>query len=410
MSQSRPTIGLVLSGGGSRGAYEAGVIRYIRERLPESLGHHADLDIITGTSVGAINASYLAATADRPEEQSDLLCDSWRSLEIENLISLSVRDIARATRLFLGGDPPPPKPGTYRYGGMLETGGLEKFVLQSIPWRGIHRNLAAGHIKALAVAATHVGSGHTVVFIDSADPLPEKWSSDPFVEHRAARLGPRHALASAAIPMLFPAVKIGRYFYVDGGLRLNTPMSPAIRLGADRILVISLRYRPSEDQPSPFEEDREIAYPRPMFLAGKALNALMLDHTDYDIDRLDRLNAILKAGASAFGESFQDVINVEIEKLRGAPIRPIKALHIRPSKDIGSIASAYLHGDRVKLRGMAAKRLLKRLARGEAKYESDLLSYLLFDGNFADALIDLGYHDAAAHEQELLELFSREPN
>lgn len=395
----------MLSGGGSRGAYEAGVIRYLRERLPERLGHHANIEIITGTSVGAINASYMAATLDDPDNQARTLCEAWTSLEIEELISLRGRDLVRATRMLMGAEPKPPEPGSYRYGGLLETGGLERFVVKTIPWRGIRRNLASGVLKSLAIAATHVGSGHSVVFIDSAEPLPETWSSDPFVTHRAAHIGPRYALASAAIPMLFPAVKIGKFFYVDGGLRLNTPMSPAIRLGADRILVISLRHRPA-DPHTPLDATFESAYPKPLFLAGKALNALLLDHTDYDIDRLQRLNAIIEAGTAAFGPRFQTVINRELEKLRGAPIRPLQALHIRPSRDVGEIASIYLREGRIKLRGRFARRLFSRLSRGEASRESDLLSYLLFDGNYAEALIELGYHDADAVADQLVELFS----
>ena len=396
----------MLSGGGSRGAYEAGVIRFIRERLPKRLGHHADFDVITGTSVGAINASYLAATADLPHTQSERLCAAWRSLEIEQLISLGARDMLRAGRLLMGRSMGAPKPGTYRYGGLLETAGLERFVLKSIPWRGIRRNLKSGNVSALALAATHVGSGHTIVFIDSAEPLPTS-SSDPFVFHRAAKISPRHALASAAIPMLFPAVKIGRFFYVDGGLRLNTPMSPAIRLGADRLLVVSLRFRPPPTSDALDSNKHEITYPKPLFLAGKALNALMLDHTDYDIDRLERLNKIIEAGTEAFGDQFQDVLNKALERHRGAPIRPLQTLHIRPSQDVGKLASKYLREDRIKLRGRAAKRLFKALARGEGTSENDLISYLLFDGNYADALIDLGYRDAAAREDELVEFFTR---
>ncbi|HWM84422.1 MAG TPA: patatin-like phospholipase family protein [Kofleriaceae bacterium] len=404
----RSRIALVLSGGGSRGAYEAGVIRYLRERLPRVLGHPVHFDIVTGTSVGAINASFLAATAERPETQAADLCAAWRSLRIEDLFSLGTRDLVRAASLLLGRDPPPPQPGTFRYGGLLETHGLERFVLRTIPWQGIRRNLRAGHLDAISISATHVGSGHTVVFIQCRDKVPTSWSKDPFVRHRIAAIGPRHALASAAIPMMFPAVKIGRGFYVDGGLRQNTPMSPAIRLGADRLLVITLRHVASPQEQAIMAESRELAYPKPLFLAGKALNALMLDHTDYDIDRMERLNCILAAGEQAFGSHFTEMLGRELIRLRGAPIRPLRAARVRPSVDIGAIASDFVSKGRIALRGRLARRLIHRLAQGEASHESDLLSYLLFDGNFAAALIDLGFSDAAASEEELAQLFSHD--
>jgi len=382
------------------------VIRYLRERLPRVVGHPVQFDILSGTSVGAINACYLAATADRPESQSRELCDAWRSLRIEQLFSLHTRDLLRAAGQLLGREPPLPEPGTYRYGGLLETSGLERFVLRAIPWQGIRRNLKSGHLQALSISATHVGTGHTVVFLESRDGVPPGWSKDPFVRHRVSAIGPRHALASAAIPMLFPAVKIGRSFYVDGGLRQNTPMSPAIRLGADRLLVVTLRHVATAAESARLSEEREVAYPRPLFLAGKALNALMLDHTDYDLDRMERLNAILDAGEQAFGPRFNEVLSRELIRLRGAPIRRLTAARVRPSVDIGALASEFVEQGKIEVRGRLARRMIQRLARGEARHESDLLSYLLFDGHFAAALIDIGYSDAAEREEELARLVS----
>ncbi len=407
MSRSSRTA-IVLSGGGSRGAYEAGVIRYILDDLPKVLGHPVDFEILTGTSVGAINACFLAATMEQPERQGTILCDLWRSLRLEELIGLSGLDMLRAGRLLLGRDPPPPKPGEYRYGGLLDTTGLEKFVLDAVRWGRIRINLRAGRLQALAVSATHVGTGHTTVFIDSAEKVPDAWSRDPFVNHRIAAIGPRHALASAAIPMLFPAVRLGRSFYVDGGLRQNTPMSPAIRLGADRMLVISLRHM-SPDLPDPvLTKEREIAYPKPLFLFGKALNALLLDRTEYDIERMQRLNEILEAGTRAFGSEFQQILNDELIKLHGAPIRRLHVVHVRPSVQIGGLAARFVEEGRVSVKGRVAKRLVARLADSEARHESDVLSYVLFDGEFAGALVDLGYRDASAMESELATLFSRE--
>lgn len=402
---SRPRIGFVLSGGGSRGAYEAGIIHYLRTDLAKRLGRHVPLDIVSGTSVGAINAAFLAATMDDPGSQAEQINSAWRALRLEELISFKPTDLLRGARMLMGGDPPPPPPGSFRYGGILDTSGLERFVIRTIPWRGIDKVLRSRHLHAISVSATHVATGHTVVFLSSAEPVPREWSRDPFVRHRAARIGPRHVLASAAIPMLFPAVKIGEEYFTDGGLRQNTPMSPAIRLGADRLLLISLRHVKPEPAPEAIQQDRTEAYPKPLFLAGKALNALMLDHTEYDLQRMQRINMILEAGDASFGPQFEHMMNHELVRLRGAPLRRIQAVHIRPSEDIGALAADFVAQGRMRVNGMIARKLIQRLAGGEGRHENDLLSYLLFDGDFAAQLIDLGRRDAAKKEDELASLF-----
>jgi NTE family protein len=266
--------------------------------------------------------------------------------------------------------------------------------------------LRSGKLKGLAIAATHVGTGHTVIFLDTAGPIPS-WSRDPFVRAVHTAIGPRHALASAAIPVLFPAVKVKRAFYVDGGLRNNTPMAPAIRLGADRLLVISLRHKSTQLEENAKAKQHEADYPKPLFLLAKALNSLMLDPTEYDLERMQRLNVILEAGQRAYGDGFASVLAAHDP--HNIPLRQLKAVHIQPSEDIGAMAWRLIDRGGPKLSSRMARSLLQRLAAREARGEADMISYLLFDGEFASELIELGFRDAEAQEDELLEVFGDAP-
>lgn len=399
----RPKTGIVLAGGGARGAYEIGVLIYLREKLSKRLGFDVPIDIITGTSVGAINASFIASTLDCPKTQGNELRGLWEDLRIEHLLSVGPGDIITAGRLLFGKTQPEEVRGS-RHGGLLNTKGLEQFVARRTPWRHIHRNIVSGKLDGLAISATHIGTGHTVVFTQTSKPIVGGWTKNPFVENQSVRIGPRHVLASAAIPMFFSAVKINNEYYTDGGLRQNTPMSPAIRLGAEKLIVVSLKHMATEQE---LANQHCITYPHPLLLFGKAMDALLLDHTEYDIDRMERLNAILHAGEAAFGEDFLEKLSSKMIELRGAPIRPIDAVHIRPSEDIGVMAGDFIRSGKAEIKGKMLNWVMRWLVRNddEPGRQSDIHSYLLFDGRFAKELIDLGYEDAAQQEDELVKLF-----
>jgi NTE family protein len=217
---------------------------------------------------------------------------------------------------------------------------------------------------------------------------------------------PTHALASAAIPLLFPAVRVASTYYVDGGLRLNTPLAPALRLGADRVLVVALRPHPSQAGEAALSEQRVEEYGSPLFLFGKLLNALLLDHVDTDLARMHVMNEMLDDGVAAFGPAFLEKLNAQAARDGRHPFRPIRDLVIRPSADLAVLAGQILQG-------MSAERARSPLIRLAARNlvdrrtpESDLLSYLLFDGEFLAPLAELGMRDARAREQDLVDFFT----
>ena len=401
----RPRVGLVLSGGGARGAYEAGVLRYLCEQLPKDTGVTPWFDVISGTSVGALNACFLAATNDLLERSTPLLWERWLELRADALLSVRPLDTLRFVRSLLGGPPAPVRSKSdigRPQGGVIDTSALEKFVLHSVPWSRIRRNVEAGRLDALTVSATHVASGKTMVFVDTAHPLPP-WSRDPSVLPLRTRVGPWHALASAAIPVLFRPIPIDGTWYVDGGLRQNTPLSPALRLGVDRVLVVSLRFQQqgSLNLDVPASVD---AVPSPFFLAGKTLNALLIDRVDYDLGRLRQMNALLEAGQALYGEDFLRRMSA---RLSGEPpLRHVRELLVRPSQDLGALASRYARSEAFAGTSGLTAAACRRLADRDAGDESDLLSYLLFDGGFSKQLLELGFEDARARRDQLASLFA----
>lgn len=403
-----PLTGVVLSGGGARGAYEAGVIKYIRDELPPRVRAHARFEIVCGTSVGAINGCFLAANAHAPEIQGRALAEIWERLRIEGVYKVGWRELSNLPRFVLGSRgrgevDDVVAPG--RLGGLLNTAPMEQLVRRGLRWNNIPRNLETGDLHALCLNATHIATGKTHTFVQRRGGGLPPWSTDPQVEAKATVIGPAHALASAAIPWIFPAVDIDGEVYCDGGLKLNTPISPALRLGADRILVIGLRAK-EQDAPSTVQEKVD-QYPSAPFLLGKILNALLNDKTEYDLNRLQRFNALLEAGEKAFGEGFAEALQNVMTQKRGQAYRKVEAIMIRPLEDIAAVASKHARlGSVVTRAGGIVGPLIRRIADVGGEKQGDLLSYLLFDGEYAADLVRMGMRDADASRQELIDFFS----
>lgn len=405
--------GLVLSGGGARGCYEAGIIKYIRNELPARTRNNARFEIICGTSVGAINTCFLAASSHQPEVQGRALAEVWERLRIEGVYQVGLKQLLNLPRFLLGSrgrGELDDVVGPGRLGGLLNTSPLEALVRRGTRWSLIEDNIQTGVLKGVCVNATHISSGKTHSFIQTKDGVLPAWSTDPSIVPRAVKIGPEHALASAAIPWVFPVVDIGGEVYCDGGLKLNTPISPAIRLGADRLLVIGLRAKeePGEEggmMPNP--QDSVEQSPSAAFLLGKILNSFLSDKTEYDLQRLERFNALIEAGTTAYGEGFQDALGAALTKTRGQPYRKVDALFVRPNEDIAAVAVKHLRlGSVVARAGPIVGPLLRRLAGTGGEREGDLLSYLLFDGEYAADLVAMGMRDADAMRQQIIDFFA----
>ena len=395
--------GLVLGGGGARGAYEAGVLAYLEEELPKELGEPLGFSFLSGTSVGAINACFLAANAHVRGAQIQSLVQLWQNLSVDRVLRVGVGDLMRFFRATFG------KVGTDRQGGLVDPVGLEEIVMKHVAWRQIPRNLRHGHLRGLSVTATHVASGKTNVFLQLPGRAMPAWTKDVHFVAEASLIGPHHALASAAIPVLFPAVKIRKRLFVDGGLRQSVPLSPSLRMGSERVIVVSLRHVPSGPvSVSELPEGKTFA--SASFLAGKALNALLLDRTDADLERLRRTNALIEAGVKTYGNSYLGVLEDALVPHRNQAVRYVRNILVRPSIELGKLAADYVRsGDfRKRAKGLASSAIV-RLVENEPLESADLGSYLLFDGGFADRLIELGRRDARALLPEWLQFFSRQP-
>jgi len=362
-------VALALTGGGARAAYQAGLLRSIARSVP---GFKPD--ILTGVSAGAINASFLASTAAIPfDHATDRLADIWRGLRAEHVFRLDrpsvMQSVVRAMRA--PADVAPPAEG-----GLLDTTPLQTFLEGHLgavgaPMEAVRRAVEDKHLGALAITTTSYTSGQSVTWVQGHGIEP--WDRPM---RRAVRtdLRTEHVMASASLPFFFPAVAIddpqlGYGWYGDGGIRLSAPLSPALHLGADKILVLNTRYGPTRAEADLPKVD---AYPPPTRILGILMNAVFLDVLDRDAQTLRRINDLLE-------ETPRDEWN---------GFRPVDLLVLRPSVDLATLAAGY-----APVLPPSMRLVLGGLSSGDGR-SPDWLSMLLFDVEYIEHLLALGEADA----------------
>jgi len=341
-------------------------LRYIGRRYP-----HRRIPIITGVSAGAINALHLAAFQGELREATADLEGQWRSLTTNQVFRSDPITLARIAvhwiyTLVSGRARVGPRARS-----LVDTEPLRRFLRRAVDPRGIDENLREGHLRAAAVSATSYQTGQTVTFVHGVRSL-DMWKRP----HRIAvrdRLTVEHVMASAALPLLFPAIRLDGHFYGDGSIRQSAPLAPAVHLGADRILAVSARYgRSVNEARHPIIE----GYPPPAQVVGILFNSIFLDTLDADAIRLERMNSLLRRCAESGNADLQ--------------FRPIDFLLLRPSEDLGQVAAE--HASQLP---RMVRYLVGGLGSGEGR-TSDFVSYLLFEESYLGALMELGEADAAA--------------
>jgi NTE family protein len=368
MSEDRGALAFAMSGGGARAAYQVGVMLSLAKQMPD-----LQIPILTGVSAGAINAVWYAAASGSFREKTARLAEIWRSLTPEQVfrvdaVSLGGNVMRWGARLIAGGVPTP------KVRGLVDTAPLRTLLRRELdaengPIAGVRRNIEARKLSALAITASSYMTGHSVTWV-SGDSVA-MWERPG---RRSAAFTPdvEHIMASAALPIAFPAINIDGAWYGDGGMRLLTPLAPAIHLGASRVFAVSTRWtaatEPHADPPP---------YPPPAQVAGAMLEAVFLDTFDADALRLEQTNALIR--------------RLPPEDRMG--LRPIELLVVRPSCDIGRLVTE--HEPKLP-RGL--RFLMRGLGTRETRHHS-LLSLLMFQQEYLGRLIALGESDTDARPE-----------
>lgn len=370
--------GLVLSGGGARGAYQVGVLSAI-QHISKTSGVEARFDFLSGVSAGAINASSLASNCDNFQNAAENLVKLWSVLSADKVFSTDSLTMGKIGLRWMSELSFGSLTGTTPGRSLLDTAPLRKLIHDNMDYEKVEKNIKNGHLTALAVTALNYANSATVTFIQGHESL-HSW--DKARKHSEQTvITTEHIMASAAIPLLFPPVRVDDRYFGDGAVRNHAPCSPVIYLGAEKLLVIGVRRQGITAHEARAHSDPQA--PSVARVINTILNGALLDSVEQDVEKLKRLNKysqiILQTSAS--------------EKI---PIKPLDCLFISPSADIGEMAVQ---------NAQKLPRIVRHLIKGLGTLEdaSELISYLLFEPSFCQNLIEIGYKDGLAQKEEILQ-------
>lgn len=374
--ETGPKRGLIMTGGGARAAYQIGVLKAVAEMLPK--GRPSPFQIICGTSAGAINAVALATMADNYNHAIAQLLRVWGNFRVSQVFYSDIKSISLIAwhwllALGLGGL------AKRRPLALLDRKPLRELLQQRLDFNRIQQVIDQGYLHAVSLTASGYSSGQSVTFYQGVD------SIEPWARARrcgsTCRIGIDHLMASSAIPFLFEAVKVNREYFGDGSMRQMAPLSAALHLGAERVLVIGNQ---REDE-QVHVRNKNSEYPSLAQIAGHILDSIFLDSMETDLERLERINKTI------------DIIPTRRLRKTEIPLRKVSAFVIAPSINLGELAQEYLYElprtIRYMLKGIGAMR----------RHGSGLTSYLLFEKGYCRHLIRLGYEDAMQEKEALVE-------
>jgi len=368
----------VLSGGGARGAYQAGVVRALYE-ISAELQNFSLFQTLCGVSAGAINAASLASKAEDLDLATSQLCDTWKNLKADEVFRTDYASVTRnALKLVRNlGFGPIAKKSVNQSLGLLNTQPLSHLISSNIEFDKIQPNVDSGRIHALTVTATDYSTSLSVTFVQTHQDYKD-WYSDNRLS-QPAKLKTDHIMASSAIPIFFPPVQVEGRYYGDGSLRNTAPLSPAIHLGADKILVVGVR-----NWGQVTLESKAKLNPSMGRVLSVLINAIFLDSIESDLERLE-------------------LINQGLDKLNAAGIpsdlKPIRTLYIHPSEDLATLAAQQREALPLMIRYLFD-------GLGSTEESAELLSYLLFEPYYCSQLVQLGFEDTHQQKARIIEFLN----